>query len=274
MEVKVGCSLVAVLKPATSKGAPLTTTLTCSVRTRVVDKSDHRMCGHVSLKANGSLTSCAMGKRLIPCRLVSVMRPKAGCGIFRFRHSFLGTCRNVRRHNGVPVLYKNAKVCIRSMLQKCGLGPIPRGTRLHTSLSKGSLRRLASLLTACGILRGAASMSARGHTVHTVRVRRCCHGRPITPHNFPRVHSLIVKISVSERRQEGGVDHELRRHLSSKVISRVEKLLTRNVSTRRLVCCNLRCGCLARCIVNRLACRRVFHNLRVTVRRFTGHRVA
>lgn len=94
LEVR-GCSLVAVLKPATSKGAPLTTTLTCGLSARVVDKSDQRMCHQVSLNAKGSLRSCIIGKRRVPCRLVSVMSPKCGCGMFRFRHSFLGTCSRI-----------------------------------------------------------------------------------------------------------------------------------------------------------------------------------
>lgn len=268
------CRLVAVLNPATSKGAPFTATLTTRLGARVVDTSSQRVCQNVSLNANGSLTSCAVGSERVPCRLVSVIRPNCGCGIFRCRHSFLGTCRAVGRGKYLPILYKKANVCLRSMLGKCQLVPMPRGPRLEAQLTSGSLRALAKVLRRCGALRGSASMSAIGHTVQTVRVRRCCTGRPVTRQRFPRLGDLVVKMSVSQSLHQRGVDQQLERHLSRNVMSRMGRLLTRKVGTRSLVCCKLRCGFLALCTVKGLACRRVFTRLRATVRRFTGQRVA
>lgn len=194
--------------------------------------------------------------------------------MFRCRHSFLATCGAVGRGKYLPILYKKANLCLRSMLGNCHLVPIPRGRRLHMHLTRGSLRRLATVLDDCGALRGSASISAIGQTVHTVRVRRCCTGAPVRRQRFPRLGDLVVKISVSHRLQQRGVAHHLGRELSSKVIRRMHHLLTRKVRPSSLVCCKLRCGCLALCTVNRVACSRVFVNLRATVRRFTGQRVA
>ncbi len=268
------CGLVAVLKPATYNGASLTMTLTGHLRASVVDTSDERICHSVSLNAKGSLTSCVMSNRPIPCRLVSVISTKCGCGIFRFRHSFLRMCGALLGTKGLPIVYKNAKVCLRSILHNCHLIRIPRGGRLHRHLTGGSLSRLALVLTNCGRLRGAASMSAYGHTVHTVRVRRCCHVGSIGAHRFPTVGDLAVKLSISHRIEHRHVDHHLHRHLRRKVISRIHSVLTSKMSRSSLVCCNLRCGCLALCIVNGVACSSVMNRLRVTVRRFTGERVA
>lgn len=172
------------------------------------------------------------------------------------------------------MLYKNAKVCLRSILGKCELLPIPRGPGLESSLTSGSLTRLAQLLSACEGLRGSASMSAMGQTVQTVRVRRCCGRRSTRCHRFPRVRDLVVKMSVTHRLHHRGVSRHLGRHLSRKVMGRIGTLLSDNVSSRSLVCCKLRCGCLALCILNGLSFGRVFRRLRVTVRRFTGQRVA
>lgn len=262
------------MKPATSNGAAFTTTLTTQLGARVVDTSSERVCHSVSVKAKGSLTSCAMGKGAVPCRLVSVYSPKCGCGMFRCRRSFFQTCRAVQGGKGLPVLYNNANVCVRTMLGKCELLSIPRGPKLHRSLGSGSLLRLRRVLTNCGILRGGASISATRQTVQTVRVRRCCGGRTPSIGRCSPVGDLVVNVSVSQRLQHRGVSHHLHIHLSRKVIGRIQGVVSSKIGPRSLVCCKLRCGCLALCVVNGLSCRSVVSRLRVSVRRFTGQRVA
>lgn len=156
---------------------------------------------------------------------------------------------------------------------------MPRGRRLESQLTSGDLSRLAIVLGRLGTgansgVRGHASISATRETVQTVRVRACGLRRPVPRQRLPTMSSLVVNIDVSHSTHERGVAQELGRELRRKVMSRVGNLLSEKVPTRGLVCCNLRCGFVARCIVNGAACSRVFENLRVTVRRFTGHRVA
>ncbi len=284
-------SLVYILNPATSKGAGCTIHLTQRLggllstnrmksHIRVVSTSSHRICYKVSVKAKGSLSRC----RRVPCRLVSVIPTNAGCGVFRCRHSFRGTCDSVHSENVVPVLYNKDKLCVRTTAYKCSLPRIPTSARLETRLRGGSSRRLMTELTRLGPLRGAASCSAHGHLVETLRVTVCRARRPVGHATMLPGGACCVKALMDERRHGTQVSHHLSTHLRRKVISRMEGLLSNArptltpsrepVPTRSLVCCNLRCGFLALCVVKRLDCSQVHARLTATVRRFTGHRVA
>ena len=264
--------LVAILGPTASGKTTLAAHLAARLDTEVISADSRQVYRRMDLGTGKDLADYQVNGQQIPYHLIDIAEPGTKYNVYQYQQDFLKAYEDIRSRGKLPIVCGGSGLYIESVLRGYRLLDVPENKELRKQLESKSLAELTEILKTYKTLHNTTDVDTAKRAIRAIEIEeyyaRIEHGEIDLEIDFPKLHSLVIGVSIDRELRREKITRRLKQRLEEGMVEEVRKLLAEGIPAEDLIYYGLEYKYLTLYAIGKLTYDEMFSQLEIAIHQF------
>jgi len=261
-------TMITILGPTASGKTRLAALVANKLNGEVISADSRQVYRGMNLGTGKDYNDYIVNGKQVPYHLIDILEPGEEYNVYRYQQDFFRAYTGILQHGKLPLLCGGTGLYLESVLCAYKMGEAPENDTLREFLETKSQNDLVAYLASLRPLHNTTDSRNRKRTIRAIEIASYELEHQAEARSLPRLNPLIIGITYERQVLRQRITERLKARLEQGMVSEVEELLNKGISTEKLEYYGLEYRYLSQLIAGKISYEEMFRNLNTAIHQF------
>lgn len=261
-------TMITILGPTASGKTRLAALVANKLNGEVISADSRQVYRGMNLGTGKDYNDYIVNGKQVPYHLIDILEPGEEYNVYRYQQDFFRAYTGILQRGKLPLLCGGTGLYLESVLCAYKMGEAPENDTLREFLETKSQNDLVAYLASLRPLHNTTDSRNRKRTIRAIEIASYELEHQAEARSLPRLNPLIIGITYERQVLRQRITERLKARLEQGMVSEVEELLNKGISTEKLEYYGLEYRYLSQLIAGKISYEEMFRNLNTAIHQF------
>jgi len=261
-------TMITILGPTASGKTRLAALVANKLNGEVISADSRQVYRGMNLGTGKDYNDYIVNGKQVPYHLIDILEPGEEYNVYRYQQDFFRAYTGILQRGKLPLLCGGTGLYLESVLGAYKMGEAPENDTLREFLETKSQNDLVAYLASLRPLHNTTDSRNRKRTIRAIEIASYELEHQAEARSLPRLNPLIIGITYERQVLRQRITERLKARLEQGMVSEVEELLNKGISTEKLEYYGLEYRYLSQLIAGKISYEEMFRNLNTAIHQF------